>query len=143
MLFQMSESTARKLTYQNKQLETEQLLNQTFSPENIWSESHQNFGTIWFCQLRNLVYYLHACYAIFYQKVWATRFRSLIKQMDFYQSWLCVEINALHNGAMAHTCYKFMKVLSVEFLWHVYFSWKQYFHALISNLMTATWLLRF
>ena len=45
--------------------------------------------------------------------------------------------NNFHNGAMTHSCYKFMKVLSVEFLWHG----KQYFHALISNLKTATWLL--
>ena len=30
-----SESTVRKLKYQNKRLKTEQLLNQTFSPENI------------------------------------------------------------------------------------------------------------
>ena len=27
--------------------------------------------------------------------------------------------NAFHNGDMAHTCYKLMKVLSTEFLWHV------------------------
>ena len=26
------------------------------------------------------------------QKVWAVGFRPLIKQMNFYQSWLCVEI---------------------------------------------------
>ena len=30
-----SESTIRKLTYQNKQFKTEQLLNQIFCPENI------------------------------------------------------------------------------------------------------------
>ena len=30
-----SETTIRKLTYQNKQLKIEQLLNQTFSPKNI------------------------------------------------------------------------------------------------------------
>ena len=29
--------------------------------------------------------------------------------------------DAFHNGAMAYTCYKFMKVLSTEFLWHVQF----------------------
>ena len=27
--------------------------------------------------------------------------------------------NAFHNGTMAHTCYKYMKVLSAEFLWYV------------------------
>ena len=27
--------------------------------------------------------------------------------------------NAFHNSAMPHTCYKFMKALSTEFLWRV------------------------
>ena len=40
-------------------------------------------------------------------------------------------INTSHNGAMTHTCYNFIKVLSTEFLWYVKFSWKQYFHALM------------
>ena len=31
----LSESTIRKLRYQNKQLKIEQLLNRTFSPKNI------------------------------------------------------------------------------------------------------------
>ena len=38
----------RKLTYQNKQLKTEQLLNQSFSPKNARSESNKSFGSIWF-----------------------------------------------------------------------------------------------
>ena len=42
-----SESAIKKLTYQNKQRKTEQLLNET-SPINIWNESHQNFSTLWF-----------------------------------------------------------------------------------------------
>ena len=42
-----STSTTRKLTCKNKELKTEQLLNQTFSQKTS-NKSHQSFGTMWF-----------------------------------------------------------------------------------------------
>ena len=66
------------------------------------------------------------------QKVWAMRFRPLIKQMNLHQCR-----NAFQNGAMTHSCYKFTKVLSTQYFCHVQF------HHLISNLMIAIWLQRF
>ena len=66
-----SKSTLRKVIYQNKQLKT----------EVIWSESHQNFS-----MLAMLSYT---------QKVWAVGFRPLVKQINFYLSWLCVEMPSI------------------------------------------------
>ena len=42
------------------------------------------------------------------QKVWAVGFRPLVK----LSSVMIVCRNVFHNGAMTHTCYNFMKVLS-------------------------------
>ena len=42
------------------------------------------------CQLRNLIYYMLAMLS-YTEKVWVVRFRPLLKQMNFYQSWLGVE----------------------------------------------------
>ena len=82
-------------------------------------------------QLRNLIHYLHACYATLYPKGMGRGIQATDKTNELL-SVITVCKNALHNDAMAHTCYKFMKILSAE-----------YFNALISNLKTATWLLRF
>ena len=43
-----------------------------------------------------------------------------IDKTNEFLSVMTVCKNAFHNGALAHTCYKFMKVLSIEFLWPVY-----------------------
>ena len=61
-----SESAIKKITYQNKQLKTEQLLNQSFSPENYLKWKPSKFQYYMVCQLGNLIYYLHACYTILY-----------------------------------------------------------------------------
>ena len=54
------------------------------------------------------------------QKIWAVGLKPLIQQMNFYHSRLCVEMPSIvHNGAIAYSCYKFIKVLSTEFWWHV------------------------
>ena len=49
------------------------------------------------------------------QKVWAVGFGSLIKPLLV----ITVCKNAFHDDVMAYTRYKFMKVPSTEFLWHV------------------------
>ena len=49
------------------------------------------------------------------QKVWAVGFGSLIKPLLV----ITVCRNAFHDDVMAYTRYKFMKVPSTEFLWHV------------------------
>ena len=59
------------------------------------------------CHLRNLTYYLNACYAIIYAEGMGGRIQAIGKT------------NAFFNGAMIHTCYNFMKVLSTELSWHV------------------------
>ena len=92
--------------------------------------------------MRNLIYYLNAFCAISYLKSMGSGIQAFDKTNEFL-SVMTVCRNTFHNGNMAYTCYKFMTVLPTEFLWHVQFSWKQCFHALISNLMTATWLPRF
>ena len=66
-----SESTIRKLVYQNKQLKTEQLLNKNFSPKNISKQKPSKFQYCMVCQLRNLIYYLMLAMLCYTQKVWA------------------------------------------------------------------------
>ena len=63
------------------------------------------------CHLRNLIYYLQACYAIVYPKSMASGIKTIEKTNEL-SSVMTVCRNAFHNGAMAHTCTKFMKVLS-------------------------------
>ena len=63
------------------------------------------------CHLRNLIYYLHACYTILYPKGMGSGIQAIDKTNELL-SVMTVCRNAFHNGAMAHTCYKFMKVLS-------------------------------
>ena len=109
MLFQIqnkllsSESTIRKLTYQNKQLKTEQLLNKTFSHKNICSECHQNFST---------------CFAMLYPKGMGRGIQATEKT-NILLSVMSLCGNDFHNDAIAHTYCKFIKVLSTEFLWRV------------------------
>ena len=47
------------------------------------------------CQLLNLTYYLHACYAILHPKGMGSGIQAIIKQMNFYQSLLCVEMSSI------------------------------------------------
>ena len=68
-------------------------------------------------QLRNLMYYLNTCYAILYSKSMGSGIQ-IINKSNKLLSVMTVCRNAFHNGAMAYTCYKFMKVLSTEFLWY-------------------------
>ena len=68
--------------------------------------------------MKNLIYYLHACYAILYPKGMGSGIQATDKTNELL-SVMTVCRNALRNGAMAYTCHKFMKVLSTEFLWHV------------------------
>ena len=42
------------------------------------------------CQLRNLIYYLNAYYSILYPKGMDSGIQAMDKQMNFYESWLCV-----------------------------------------------------
>ena len=56
---------------ENKQLKTEQLLTQVFSPDKIGSKSHPNFSTI-------LIHILS-----YTQIVWAVGFRPLLNQINF------------------------------------------------------------
>ena len=62
------------------------------------------------CQLGNLMYYLHACYAVLYPKGMCSGIQAIDKTTELL-SVMAVCRNAFHNGPMAHTCYKLMKVL--------------------------------
>ena len=55
---------------------------------------------------------------ILYAKSMDSGIRVIDKPND---SVTTVCIDAFHNTTLAHTCYKFMKVLFTEFLWHVKF----------------------
>ena len=44
------------------------------------------------CQLKNLIYYLHACLAILYAKGMGNGTQAIGKTNKLYQSWLCVEM---------------------------------------------------
>ena len=63
------------------------------------------------CQLRNLIYYLHACYAILYSKGMGSEIQAIDKTNELLSA-MAVCRNVSHNNTMAHTCYNFMKVLS-------------------------------
>ena len=66
------------------------------------------------CLLRNLIYYLNACCP--------KGVNSGIPAIDKTHELLLVMdmcSNSFQNGAMAYSCYKFMKVLFTEFLQHV------------------------
>ena len=99
-----SQSTIRKLRHQNKHINIQQLLNQTFSPKNIWREIHQTFSTIYMvCYLRNLIYYLSAGYAILNLKGMSNGLQAIVNTNELL-SVMTVCKNAFHNGAMAYTC---------------------------------------
>ena len=62
------------------------------------------------CQLRNLIYYLPACYTyLSYSKGIGSEIGTIDKANE------PVYRNAFNNGAMTHTPYKFMNVLSTDF----------------------------
>ena len=58
-----------------------------------------------------LICYLNAYYAILYSKRMASGIQAIDKTNELL-SVMNVCRNVFHNGAMAYTCYKFMKVLS-------------------------------
>ena len=87
-----SESTIRKLTYQNRELKTFSIKNQL----------NQRVKYYMVCQLRNLIYYMLAMLS-YTEKVWVVRFRPLLKQMNFYQSWLGVEMPSIMVPLHIHT----------------------------------------
>ena len=66
------------------------------------------------------MHYLNACYAILYPKGMGSEIQAIDKTNKL-SSVINVCKNVFHNGAMAHTSYKFMKVLSTKCLWHVQF----------------------
>ena len=72
----------------NKQLKTGQLLNETFFSRKNLMQKPSKFQYYVVCQLRNLIYYLNACYLIhtleYTQNVWAVGFRPLLKQITFH-----------------------------------------------------------
>ena len=70
------------------------------------------------CQLKKLIYYLHACYAILCPKGMGSGIQAIDKTNELL-SIMAACRNDFHNGAMEQTCYKFMKVLFAEFFWHV------------------------
>ena len=53
---------------------------------------------------------MNACFTILYQKGMGSGIQAIDKTNEFL-SVMTVCRNAFHNGAMANTCYKFMKVL--------------------------------
>ena len=53
------------------------------------------------CQLRNLIYYLHACYAILYPKGMGSGIQAIDKTNELL-SVMTVCRNSFHNGAMGH-----------------------------------------
>ena len=53
------------------------------------------------CQLRNLVYELHASYAIIHSKGMGSEIQAIDKANELL-SVMTVCINVFHNGAMAH-----------------------------------------
>ena len=57
---------------------------------------------------------MHACYAILYPKGIVSGIQAIDKIHELL-SVMTVCRSAFHNGAMAHTFHKFMKVLSTEF----------------------------
>ena len=63
------------------------------------------------CQFGNLTYYFHACYAILYPKGISSGIQAIDKANELLSIMTACE-NAFDNGIMAHTCYKFMKILS-------------------------------
>ena len=82
-----SESTIRKLTYQKiNNLKTES----DFFSRKYLKQKPSKFQYYMIWKLRNLIYYMLAMVS-HTQKVWTVGFRSLIKQLKFYHSWLCVE----------------------------------------------------
>ena len=54
------------------------------------------------CQLRNLIYYLHACYTILYPKGKGRGIQATEKTNELL-SVMAVCRNAFHNGAMTNT----------------------------------------
>ena len=62
------------------------------------------------CQLISLICYLHACYAIVYPKCKSNGIQ-VIDKTNAFLSIMTVWINTIHNGGMAHTFYKFIRVL--------------------------------
>ena len=62
-------------------------------------------------QLKNLISYLNACYAILYPKGMGSGIQAIDKTNELL-SVITVNGNAFHNDAMAYTYYKFLKVLS-------------------------------
>ena len=87
-------SESRKLTHQKKQFKTELLLNQTFSPKNIWSRSHQNFSTIWFA--------LNNWYAILYPKGMGYGILAIYKINElFFKCFHGIYMSQIHRMFMA------------------------------------------
>ena len=76
------------------------------------------------CQLRNLIHYLNACYAILYPEGIGIEIQTIDKTNKLL-SVMTVRRDAVHNRA-----HNFCGISS--------FNGKKYFHALISNLRTTT-----
>ena len=80
----------------------------------MWNKNHQCYQFQYYVvfQLRNLMYYLNACYLIRMlsctQNVSAVEFRPLLNQMNFYLSWLCVEMTSIMGSW--HTCHNLVAV---------------------------------
>ena len=80
----------------------------------MWNKSHQCYQFQYYVvfQLRNLMYYLNACYLIRMlsctQNVSAVEFRPLLNQMNFYLPWLCVEMTSIMRSW--HTCHNLVAV---------------------------------
>ena len=69
------------------------------------------------CQFRSLIYYLNASDVILYPKGMGRGIQAIGKINELL-SVMNVCKNAFYNDAMAHTCHKFIKVLSTECLWN-------------------------
>ena len=80
----------------------------------MWNKSHQCYQFQYYVvfQLRNLMYYLNACYLIRMlsctQNVSAVEFRPLLNQINFHLSWLCVEMTSIMGSW--HTCHSLVAV---------------------------------
>ena len=107
--------TIRKLKHKKKHLKTKQLLHETFSPvKNLHATkaikisvlcclSVEKFNILIECML-------HWHILSYSQNIWAAGFRPLIKQMNFHQSWLYVDMVSIIVSW--HTRYKLVKAQS-------------------------------
>ena len=70
--------------------------------------------------LRNSMDYLNAYYFLVWPKCMGIGIQ-IVDKTNETLSVMTVFRNTFRNGAMAYTCYKFMKVLFTELSWHVQF----------------------